>query len=311
MMEVHNEVTASQMIDALNATFGRHEKRRASHAKGVFASGSFFPNEEANAFCGSSAFAKGPHRVTARFSLAGGNPNVSDKSPTARGFSVDISLSDDEHLALVAISAPVFFAASRESFVSFLAARRPDPATGKPNPDAVARSNLTHTDSEAQRRWLAAVPPSTSYATAPYFPVHTYMFTRPDGSKTPARWIFEPVEGRVGLTGEAAKNAPDHFLAEELESRLSEGPVAWRVLLQFPEAIDQLHNPTAAWPDDRKTLEIGRLSIDRILNVVPGTDQDRFVFDPTRLPQGIESAGDPIFTSRSEAYAISAERRSA
>jgi catalase len=303
------ETTPTQMVDALNATFGRHPHQRASHAKGLFASGVFIPAAHAGMFSASPAFSGETCPVTARFSLAGGNPMILDKAPVARGLSISIALPGNDRLVLVMISAPVFFAASRESFVAFLEARRPDPATGKPNAEAVARSNQTHTDSEAQRRWLAAVPPSVSYATSPYFAVHTYLFARPDGTKSPARWVFEPVAGRIGLTAEALKDGPDNFLDAELAERLATAPAEWRVLLQFPEAIDPLHNPTAAWPETRKTLEVGRLRIDGILDAAAGDPRDRLVFDPLRMPGGIEAAGDPIFSSRSEAYSVSAERR--
>jgi catalase len=303
------EKTPEQMVDALNATFGRHTHQRASHAKGIFAAGAFVPSSEASAFSNSRAFAPSSHPGTVRFSIAGGNPKIADKAPAARGMSVDIALPEGERLVLVMLSTPVFFAATRESFVAFLEARRPDPATGKPNPEAVARSNQTHTDSEAQRRWLAAVPPSSSYATSPYFPVHTYLFTRPDGSKTPARWIFEPVARRLGLTAQEIETGPDNFLDAELERRLAVSPAEWRVLLQFPEAVDPLHNPTAAWPENRKTMDVGKLVVDRILASSAGDIRDRAVFDPIHLPAGIEPAGDPIFSSRSEAYSISAQRR--
>lgn len=308
---IHSKPEPEQLVDALNATFGRHPLRRASHAKGVFARGIFVPSKEGATFSTSSAFADGLHPVQARFSIAGGNPNVSDKAPAARGLSVDIALPGNQNLVLVMISTPMFFAASRESFVAFLEARRPDPATGKPNPEVVARSNEEHTDSEAQRRWLAAVPPSDSYATAPYFPVHTYLFDRPDGTVSPARWIFEPRAGRAGLTAQALQDRSDSFLDDELATRLASHPAEWRVLLQIPEAVDPLHNPTVAWPDSRETIEVGRLVIDHLVETTLGDDRDCFVFDPVHLPIGIRPAGDPIFSSRSEAYAISAQRRKA
>ena len=307
---VHTEPDAGQMVDALNATFGRHPHRRASHAKGVFAKGRFVPNAAGRAFSTSRLFNSGALPLTARFSIAGGNPNVSDKAPAARGLSLDVALTDGQHLALVMISTPTFFAATRDSFIAFLDARRPDPATGKPDPERVARSNAAHPDSEAQRRWLAVVAPSESYATAPYFPVHTYLFDRPDGTASPARWVFEPVAGRAGLNADALRDWPDSFLDSELVGRLATAAAEWRVLLQFPEATDPLHNPVAVWPDNRPTLEVARLLIDEIVESVAGDARDQFVFDPVHLPVGISAAGDPIFASRSETYAVSAARRS-
>lgn len=296
------------MVDALNGAFGSHPHKRASHAKGIFASGKFIASASASHF-GKSRLFSGEHPAKVRFSIAGGNPAVSDKANAARGMSIDVNLGDGEHLVLVMISAPVFFAASPETFISFLAARRIDPKTGKPDPDAIALSNKTHTDSEAQRRWLAATPPSSSFATAPYFAVHTYLFDNPDGTNHAARWVFEPLAGRVGLNVEEIKSFPDNFLNDELNDRLSAEPVEWRVLLQFPSPTDPLHNPTSAWPETRKTIEVGRFVVENILPSVDGDTRDDTVFDPERLPAGISAAGDPIFDSRSAAYSVSVARR--
>ena len=297
------------MVNALNATFGRHSKARASHAKGLCAKGVFAPLPSAAAFSTTPIFMPGHYPAKVRFSIAGGSPHVSDKAPAARGMAIDISWPHKERLVLAMISAPVFFAANGESFLAYLDARRPDPATGKPDPARIEAANKLHTDSEAQRRWLAATPPSTSYATAPYFAVHTYLFSQGDGTKKPARWIFEPLAGRVGLTPDAAKDMPDHFLDGELISRLAQGPAEWKVLLALPEPVDPLHNPTAAWPENRKTVEVGRFSV--VSHVAEGSAEDfnAHVFDPEHLPSGVEPAGDPIFSFRSRAYSVSASRR--
>lgn len=301
--------TPEVLIDALNGTFGRHPGMRASHAKGLAAAGVFVPSEAAHTFAATEVFAPGRYPAKVRFSIAGGNTGISDKAPAARGMAVEIAGPGESRLTLVMISAPVFFAATPESFVAYLAARRPDPATGKPDPRLIEASNRSHTDSEAQRRWLAATPPSASYATTPYFAVHTYQFATADGAEVPARWIFEPVAGRIGLSAEQLAAMPEHFLAQELEDRFAAGPAEWRVLLSLPDATDPLHNPTALWPETRRTLEVGRFVVDRI--ATPGSPDDcsAHVFDPEHLPPGIRPAGDPIFSSRSASYAVSAARR--
>lgn len=306
--EHQGEPGATEMVDALNKTFGSHGKR-ASHAKGLSAQGVFEPSLQARAFSSSPIFSPGKYLASIRFSIAGGNPNISDKAPAARGMAIQIEGPQAERLTLVMISAPVFFAASRASFVSFLEARRPDPTTGKPDPQKIELSNRVHTDSEAQRRWLATTPPSNSYATAPYFAVHTYLFGQADGAKRPARWIFEPVSGRAGLSQDEIKTLPDHFLADELGERLRTGPVQWRVLAMIPHATDPLHNPTVNWPETRETIDLGMLTVTALASAGSAADSEQMVFDPVVLPTGIEPAGDPIFDSRSEAYSVSATRR--
>lgn len=303
-----NEPNAVEMVDALNRTFGSHGVR-ASHPKGVSAHGVFEPSVEAAQFSSCPIFAPGRYSAAVRFSIAGGNPRVSDKAPSARGMSLKIQGPGLERLTLVMISAPVFFAANRASFVAFLDARQPDPITGKPDPARIEESNRTHTDSEAQRRWLATTPPSASYATAPYFAVHSYLFDQADGSQRPARWLFEPVAGRVGLSADELKSLPDDFLVDELSTRLRYGPAQWRVRAIIPEPVDPLHNPTAHWPETREMVELGLLSVTAIVAAEAAAHCEAMVYDPEELPTGIKPAGDPIFSSRSSAYSVSAQRR--
>lgn len=301
--------TAETMVDALNDTFGRHAGARASHAKGLFATGEFVPDRSTASLLTSPLFTELSIPATVRFSIAGGNPNVSDKAQAARGMSIDLRLTNGERLVLLMISAPVFFAATPESFVSFLEARRPDTLTGKPDADVIARSNLIHTDSEAQRRWLAATAPSSSFATAPYFPVHTYNFDCAQGDKRPARWIFEPMAGRIGLSKSDIERLDDNYLGNELSERFSQMPIEWRVLLQFPEDTDALRNVTVAWSENRVTREVGRFRITGLTETEQTRQLEGHVFDPEKLPTGIAPYGDPIFGVRSGAYSISEHRR--
>ena len=81
--------TPAALVDALNNTFGRHEGKRASHAKGFCAAGEFTPSPDAARIVHSPLFAQGPLPATLRFSVGGGNPNVSDKSRTVPGVPTD------------------------------------------------------------------------------------------------------------------------------------------------------------------------------------------------------------------------------
>lgn len=118
---------AESLIDALNATFGHHKGYRASHAKGMRVCGRFLP-----ALSGPGVMVphlQAEHPVSARFSIGGGKPGISDKSLTVRGVGLRIGAGAGSW-TLALISAPVFFANSAEQFRAFLEARRPDPALG-------------------------------------------------------------------------------------------------------------------------------------------------------------------------------------
>lgn len=127
------DTSPTGLVDALNGTFGSHAGMRASHAKGFCAVGQFQPAKSARDFADGPLFGQQSVPANVRFSVGGGNPKASDKSRSVRGLSMRVA-SGGETWDLLLISEPAFFAATPESFVSFLQARVHDPATGKPDP---------------------------------------------------------------------------------------------------------------------------------------------------------------------------------
>lgn len=74
------------------------------------------------------------------------------------------------------------------------------------------------------------------------------------------------------------------------------------------ERDDPTDDMTKHWPEDRPLLTAGRLVIDR-LHEDPEILDD-LVFDPTKVPPGIELSDDPVLHFRSESYTESHRRRS-
>src|SRR5262249_28229348 len=83
----------TELIDALNAVFGKQTDNRAVHAKGIVLEGKFTPSAEA------LSLSKAPHLqagtsvpVTVRFSDFAGVPAIPDTDPNAspRGMAVQI-----------------------------------------------------------------------------------------------------------------------------------------------------------------------------------------------------------------------------
>src|SRR5712664_3278544 len=72
------EVTAPQMIDAFEGTFGVHPGQRRNHIKGTCAAGEFVGTTNAAALSRSILFSGKTIPVIARFSLGGGSPEVPD-----------------------------------------------------------------------------------------------------------------------------------------------------------------------------------------------------------------------------------------
>lgn len=291
------------LVDALNGTFGKHAGKRASHAKGFCARGDFTPARQAGQFVDSPLFKQAKIDAAIRFSIGGGNPGVSDKSRSVRGLSIRLT-GGSETYDLLLISEPVFFAATPASFVSFLEARVPDPATKKPDPAKVAAHNAKYPDGKNQPALLAAHAAPASYAATPYFSTNAFVFEGAGGAKQHARIVVEPATGTQYLTEEEEKTMPDNFLEAELTQRLVSKPAEFTLYAQLPAAGDSLIDSSQQWQGAGR-IALGTLRV----NVLDGQSCDGIVFMPVTLPAGITPSADPILAARAPAYAISLGRR--
>ena len=105
----------------------------------------------------------------------------------------------------------------------------------------------------------------------------------------------------------AAKQRPD-FLIQELPARLAKGPVLFHPKSQLPEPGDPRNNATKPWPDDRKLVHLGTITIDKTVRDSDAA-QKTLLFLPGKVTDGIEPSGDPILDVRDSNYAISFPRR--
>jgi hypothetical protein len=96
---------------------------------------------------------------------------------------------------------------------------------------------------------------------------------------------------------------------EDLPQRLAKGRVTFRIQAQLAAPGDQTKDPTQPWPDDRKVVDLGSLTIDK--TVADSNElQKRLLFTPGRLTDGIEPSDDPLIAARDGSYAESFQRRS-
>jgi catalase len=89
---------------------------------------------------------------------------------------------------------------------------------------------------------------------------------------------------------------------------LKTGLVKFRLIVQLPNPADPTNDGSLVWPEDRKTIEMGTISI---ASVVADSDaaQNALVFFPTTLTDGIELSDDPLPSLRTSVYALSFARR--
>lgn len=151
-------------------------------------------------------------------------------------------------------------------------------------------------------------PVPASYAQVTYHAEHAFRFTASSGTSRFGRYRFVPLAGEAFLSPDEGGKRPSSFLRDDLEGRLRQGPVAFRLLLQVAKEGDPTNDVTALWPDDRPLVELGRLEITGI-SPTSAADERRLIFDPTNRTDGIDLSDDPILLARSAAYSISYERR--
>jgi Catalase len=89
-------------------------------------------------------------------------------------------------------SIPSAMTAMPRTFLDKMRALRPDPATGKPNREALAAFGASHPDNRGQAKFLADHNPPASYATSAYYGVHTFKFIDQAQKVTLVRWRFVP-----------------------------------------------------------------------------------------------------------------------
>jgi len=300
---------AEQIVDAQRALAGPHPGWRPVHAKGVMCTATFKGSAEARRVSRAAHFQGEPVPAIVRFSNATGDPEVHDGDTNARALAVKFQLGGGKYADVLGLSIEGFVGRTPEEFLAFLQAQLPDPATGKPVPERVGQFIESHPGIKAFIGRLMQKPVPASYAQAAYHPENAFRFNAADGSSRFGRYHWIPEAGKAYLKPEEAAKRDRHFLRDELAGRLAKGPAIFRLTLQLAADGDLTHEPTALWPPDRPTVELGRLEI-RSISPTGADDERRLVFDPTNLTDGIELSDDPFPPVRSAGYSISFERRS-
>jgi catalase len=307
-MAADNEVTADQVVSALEGTFGVSPGERRNHIKGTCAQGEFVGTADAGAYSRSLLFSGKPVPVIARFSLAGGNPKAPDTAKSARGMALEFKLPDRGLQHMTMLNTPVFGAAQPQTFLDLIVAMKPDPATGKPDPEKIKAFKASHPDNLAQAEFLAHHNPPASYANSPYFGIHSFKFINRDGAATLVRWRFVPQDGEKALGDDEMKSAPANFLEQTLIERVKQGPVRWDMVATIGVPGDTEDNPTLAWPETRDQVKVGTLTL-TAATPQQGAECEKINFDPLVMADGIAPTNDPVLLFRSPAYAVSFAKR--
>ena len=302
------EVTAKQVVSAIEGVSGVSPGQRRTHTKGTCAVGEFVGNKDAAVYSRSALFSGQPVPVIARFSLAGGNPNAADTTKSVRGMALQFKLPGDNLHHMAMLNTPILGTATPQSFFELMLALKADPATGKPDPEKMKAFKANHPESLPQAEYLASRNPPVSFANSAYWGIHTFNFINSKNKVTPVRWRFVPQDGEKTLSDEALPTTSPNFLEPALISRTQQGPVRWDMILTLGEPRDPENNPTLAWPAERKEIKVGTLSINAAM-AQKGAECEAVNFDPIVMADGVMPSNDPVLLFRSSAYAVSYGKR--
>src|SRR5579863_3395942 len=139
-----SKTVVAQLVEAMRALAGSHPGFRPAHAKGIVCAGTLRASADARGVSRAAHLQGQPVPAVIRFANSSGDPEVHDGLPSVRSMAVKFDLPDGKHADILANTVEGFVARTPEEFLAFLQAQLPDPATGKPDPDAVPRFIGTH-----------------------------------------------------------------------------------------------------------------------------------------------------------------------
>ncbi len=297
-------LTPDKMVAALAPPGGAALGHRRNHAKGICFTGVFEANGAGSALSTAQVFTRGRYPVLGRFNLATAEANAPDATVRVRGMGLRIAPPDGQEWRSAMIDAPVFPVSTPQAFYELLL------ASASKDPNAMKTFAGAHPEIAAFGAWAKSAPWTGSYAEDRFNSLDSFVFTDGSGAEHTVRWSLLPAVPAVSVSPEElAKRGPD-FLEQEIAERVRGGPQHWTMVVSVAHPGDPTDDPSKAWPQDRRAIEVGTLTVQQI-EAEPDGPCREINFDPTVLPSGMRTSDDPFPAARSAAYAKSYDLRSA
>jgi catalase len=298
-------LTPNKLVDAFTPPNGRPPLgHRRNHAKGICFTGVFEANGAGSALSYAQVFARGRYPALGRFNLGTADPNAPDATVRVRGMGLRISTPDGQEWRTAMINLPFFPVSTPQAFYELLL------ASSSKDPNAMKTFAAAHPEIAAFGAWDKTAPWTGSYAEERYNGLNSFVFTDSSGTDHRVRWSLLPAAQPVPVSpAYLAKRGPN-FLEQEITERVQGAPQRWTMVVTVANPGDPTADPSKAWPEGRRTIEVGMLVVQQIEPERDGPCRD-INFDPTVLPAGIRTSDDPFPAARSAAYALSFDRRTA
>jgi catalase len=297
-------LTPTRLVDALAPPGGPSLGHRRNHAKGICFTGVFDANGAGSELSQAQVFSPGQYPVLGRFNLATADANVRDATVRVRGLGIRISTPDGQEWRSAMIDPPVFAVSTPQGFYQLLS------ASHDKDPNAMKTFAAAHPEFAAFAQWIKTAPWTSSYAEDRFNSLNSFVFIDNSGAERAVRWSLLPAAQAVPISpDDLAKKGPD-FLEQEITQRVAGAPQRWTMAVTIAKPGDPTADPTKAWPQDRRTVEVGTLIVQQVEAEANGPCRD-INFDPTILPSGIRVSDDPFPAARSSAYRVSYDLRTA
>lgn len=303
-----HRLTPARFVGRFEQINGVHPGFRRNHAKGLGASGYFDSNGQGVSFSRAAVFAPGRVPVLGRFAFSGGQPYAADDVHTVRSLALLFQLPHGEEWRTGMINLPVFPARTPEAFYDLLGATAPDPATGKPDAAKAGAFFAQHPESAKALELIKAQQPTAGFADTTYNALNAFRFVNAEGKSVPVRWSIVPGPSAESIAMPSTAPADENFLFDALIATVHAHPLQWHLILTIGDPTDPTADPTLPWPPERRRVDVGTVTIDRVEGEATSPARD-INFDPLVLPVGIEPSDDPIPQARSATYARSFSRR--
>ncbi|EHK18108.1 uncharacterized protein TRIVIDRAFT_45138 [Trichoderma virens Gv29-8] len=289
------------LISTLKDLFGRFDNVRPSHAKGIFVTGSFTPTDEAKEWSTAPHFSSPSTPVLARFSLFTGIPNLPSNDPNAtpHGFAVRFLIGDGAKTDIVCQSSTFFPAGTPENVLAFFKSFR----------DGTVEEYVKD-HPEAAPFVLEEKKTAKNFGTQSFYSINAFKFVNAAGKSAIIRYRWIPLSGRHFLTQSELEAKGPNFLFDELPDIFAQGPISFKLVAQVAGEDDITDDCTKIWPEDRKLVELGVLSLTKVTDKEDLPPQkNTIVYNVDPGVQGIEPSADPIIAARSRVYATSGQTR--
>jgi catalase len=289
----------------MEANIGYVPGFRRAHGRGVAFRGTFTATPEAAAMTIAEHMQGDAIDVTVRLSNGAGSPYQSDRIAVL-GMGVRFALPSGDTSEWAALNIKDFPARVPEDF-ELLAGAQKKNKKGKINPLRLGAFIATHPHCLKGLLAILKAPTTESFANTSFNGLHAYYLVDADGIRHAFRYHWVAVAGPDDLTIEEGRFVPPQYLVSEMKQRIDGSPAIWDLEFEMAEPGDPTDDMTKHWPKSRRRVKAGRLVVDRVHE-----DQDlvdRSMFDPTKVPPGIEVSADPVLHFRSESYIESQKRR--